>query len=67
MATGHPWLKPLPRRVAVTVFCVGWVSFEIWQQSTIWLVIALGVLGYAIWDFFLSGNYTESDSDQPKR
>lgn len=64
MASGHPWLKPLPRRVAVTVFCVGWVGFEIWQQSTIWLVVAAAVLVYAIWDFFLSGNYAVSDTDK---
>jgi hypothetical protein len=59
--SAHPWLKPLPRRVAVTLFCAGWVAFEIWQQSTFWLIAALGVLAYAIWDFFLSGNYRRTE------
>lgn len=57
----HPWLEPLHRRVLTTLVCVAWVAFELWQDpGGIWLLIGLGVTGYAVWDFFLSGNYRNS-------
>ena len=56
---GHPWFKPLRRRVIITTICAAWVGFEIWQESFIWLLVACGCLGYAVYDFFLSGNYED--------
>lgn len=54
----HPWLEPLPRRVGVTVFIVLWLIFEIWTEpGTLWFWLAIAALAWAIWDFFLSGNY----------
>jgi hypothetical protein len=56
----HPWLRPLHRRVLTTLVCLLWVGFELWQEpGGIWLLIGLAVTGYAVWDFFLSGNYRE--------
>jgi hypothetical protein len=56
--SAHPWLEPLHRRVGITLLCAGWVGFELWQGTgSLWLWLALGALGYALWDFFLSGNY----------
>jgi len=57
----HPWLQPLYRRVLTTIACVLWVGFEIWQEpGSLWFWIALFAAGYALWDFFLSGNYRTS-------
>ena len=56
----HPWLEPLSRRVGVTVFIVLWLGFESWTEpGTLWFWLAVFALGWAIWDFFLSGNYKE--------
>jgi len=57
----HPWLKPLYRRVLTTLVCLAWVGFEAWQEiGGIWFWLAVGATAYALWDFFLSGNYREA-------
>lgn len=57
----HPWLQPLYRRVLTTLVCVFWVGFEAWQEpGSLWFWIVLFAAGYALWDFFLSGNYSRS-------
>jgi len=54
----HPWLEPLHRRVVTTLFCVAWLAFESWfAPGTLWFWLALAATAWAIWDFFLSGNY----------
>ena len=56
----HPWLQPLSRRIGVTIFCAAWLGFESWSEpGSMWFWLALAALGWAIWDFFLSGNYRE--------
>ncbi|MEM9439515.1 MAG: hypothetical protein AAGA73_03630 [Pseudomonadota bacterium] len=58
----HPWLQPIGRRVGVTVFCALWLAFEVWSQAgSMWFWLAAAALAWAIWDFFLSGNYREAD------
>jgi hypothetical protein len=60
----HPWLRPIKRRIGVTVFCVLWLGFESWSEpGSLWFWLAVGVLGWAVWDFFLSGNYGQPDAD----
>ena len=55
---GHPWLRPLHRRVLTALACAVWLGFEIWQgPGSIWFWLALMMTGYALWDFFLSGRY----------
>lgn len=56
----HPWFQPLYRRALTLAFCLAWFGFEIWSGSGFWQVIAAAFSGYAIWDFFLSGNYSTS-------
>lgn len=57
----HPWLRPLYRRVVTTMVCLGWVAIELWWGGDgLWLVLALAALGWAIWDFFLSGTYRDA-------
>ena len=60
MATPHPWLPPLWRRLAVTGFCAAWAAIEILFGEAPWNWVALGATGYAIWSFFLSGDYRPS-------
>jgi hypothetical protein len=57
----HPWLKPLYRRVATTAACALWVGIESWlEPGGLWFWIALVATAYALWDFFLSGNYADA-------
>ncbi len=59
----HPWLEPLARRVGVTAFIVLWLAFEIWTEpGSLWFWLSMAALGWAVWDFFLSGNYRERQS-----
>lgn len=58
---GHPWLEPRGRRVAVTLICALWLIFEsVYEPFSLWFWLALAALVYALWDFFLSGNYSTS-------
>ncbi len=57
-ATPHPWLMPLHRRVFALGLAVAWVAVETWMEpGGLWFWLALGIVVYGIWDFFLSGNY----------
>ena len=57
----HPWLRPRHRRVLVTLVCALWLAFEsVYEPGALWFWLALAALAYALWDFFLSGNYRES-------
>ncbi len=54
----HPWLAPPYRRIGVIVFIGLWIGFESWNEpGSLWFWLALLALGWAVWDFFLSGNY----------
>jgi hypothetical protein len=49
---------PLPRRVAVLGLAVAWLAFEAWfEPSGLWFWLAVGIVVYGVWDFFLSGTY----------
>ena len=55
----HPFYKPLWVRVAIVVSITLWLGFEIWQASAgrgsgLWLALAAGMLGYAVYTFFLT-------------
>jgi hypothetical protein len=61
----HPWLDPLYRRIGVVLFICGWIAFELWTEpGGFWLWMMVAALAWAIWDFFLAGNYPMS-VDQP--
>ncbi|MEZ5932564.1 MAG: hypothetical protein R3F54_11505 [Alphaproteobacteria bacterium] len=58
----HPWLQPVGRRIGVTVFCSLWLGFELWSDpGSMWCWMAAAALGWALWDFFLSGTYSVGD------
>jgi len=51
----HPFYKPLWVRVAMVVSIALWLGFEIWQaNSGLWMAIAAGMLGYAVYTFFIT-------------
>jgi len=61
LMAAHPWLRPLYRRVLTALAAGLWLAFESWvAPGGLWFWLALGFTGYAIWDFFLSGNYREA-------
>lgn len=53
----HVWFRPLSRRIVVTLVCVGWIAFEMFQDGDFWMILAVGATVYAVWSFFLSGHY----------
>ncbi|MGF1477239.1 MAG: DUF3329 domain-containing protein [Geminicoccaceae bacterium] len=57
----HPWFRPLYRRVLVLCLCLIWLALELWSQpDSLWVIAALAVTAWGLWDFFLSGNYRPS-------
>ncbi len=60
----HPWFNPLYRRVLTLAFCVGWLIFELFVGVSVWLVLVGTACAFAVWDFFLSGNYPMDAGDQ---
>lgn len=54
----HPWLRPRHRRVLTTLACALWLAFEsALAPGSLWFWLALAATAWAVWDFFLSGNY----------
>ena len=51
----HPFYQPLWRRVAIVAVIFFWLCFEIYTGSNeIWILLALGMLAYAVYTFFLT-------------
>ena len=59
-----PFYKPLWRRIVITAIVALWVAFEIYQGGGFWLVIAVAMLCYALWIFFLSWPKTPDNPPQ---
>jgi hypothetical protein len=65
----HPFYKPLWVRVAMVVSITLWLGFEIWQAaagkgSGLWLALAAGMLGYAVYTFFITWPGDGSGDDE---
>lgn len=52
----HPFFRPLWRRIAVILVCVGWAVLEFATNAPGWGMIALGFTAYAVWTFILAYN-----------
>lgn len=49
----HPFYKPLWRRVVIVAVVAAWFAFEtFYSRSELWMMLALIMLGYAIYVFF---------------
>ena len=61
----HPFYKPLWVRVAMVVSIALWLGFEIWQRNSgLWMAIAAGMLGYAVYTFFITWPKDGSGDDE---
>ena len=59
----HPFYKPLWRRVATVAAVALWLGFELYQgNSGLWTAIAAGMLGYAIYTFFITWPKDEGEN-----
>jgi hypothetical protein len=57
---GHPFYRPLTRRIIIFVLLLIWAGVEFFSGSTGWMVLFLALSAYVGWGFFLSGQ-----ADQP--
>ena len=47
------WFRPLWRRVAVAVFLVAWLGWEVlWSHDTFWALLVGAALAYSLYNFF---------------
>jgi len=55
----HPWFNPPIRRHLTTLFCAGWVAFELFSRPMqgVWVMIAAAGLAWCVWDLYLAGHY----------
>jgi hypothetical protein len=52
---GHPFYKPLWRRIALVAFTGTWAAVElIYLQSGLFSALFLGLFAYAVWVFLLT-------------
>lgn len=59
----HPFFKPLWRRIAVVVFCLGWAGVELGSNQPFWALLFAALAVYCGWQFFF---VFQPDSDEPK-
>lgn len=51
---GHPFYKPLWRRIVLVAVVAGWAFFEtVIARDATWTVISAGLLAYAVWTFLI--------------
>lgn len=61
---GHPFYRPLTRRIIIFVFLLVWTGVEFFSGSTGWMVLFLALSAYVGWGFFLSGQADEPLEDK---
>jgi hypothetical protein len=62
---GHPFFRPLWRRIAVFAVCVIWAALEFYGGSRNWGVIALAFAGYAAYAYLFNYKPPEGGADRP--
>ena len=55
------FFRPKWRRIAATLFCVGWAILEWVSGNSLWGTFAVGITFYCLWNFF----YQFDESDTP--
>ncbi|MHA6692798.1 hypothetical protein [Devosia sp. A449] len=59
------WFRPLWRRVAVVVFLIIWLGWEVlWNQDSFWSLLVGAALAYSLYNFFYAFP-KETPSDEP--
>lgn len=52
---GHPFYKPLWRRIAIVAFTGTWAMVELlYLKSGLFAALFIGLFGYAVWVFLLT-------------
>lgn len=52
---GHPFYRPLARRIIIFALLVIWAGVEFYAGATGWMMLFLALAAYVGWGFFLSG------------
>ena len=52
---GHPFYRPLARRIIIFALVLIWTGVEFFAGSTGWMLLFLALSAYIGWGFFLSG------------
>lgn len=52
---GHPFYRPLARRIIIFALVLVWTGVEFFTGSIGWMVFFLALSAYIGWGFFLSG------------
>ena len=60
----HPFFRPLWRRIAIVAATGIWSAVEWFHGETLWGTLTLGVVGYAVWTFFIT--YPKQPEQEPK-
>ncbi|WP_421696390.1 DUF3329 domain-containing protein [Aestuariivirga sp.] len=64
----HPFYKPLWVRVSMVVTIVLWLGFELYKgDSGLWIALAAGMLGYAVYTFFITWPKDRPEDDEAPR
>lgn len=51
---GHPFYKPLWRRIAIVAVVALWAAYEVLvSKEPLWIVLSIGMLAYALWTFVI--------------
>ncbi|RUT29285.1 hypothetical protein EMQ25_14255 [Arsenicitalea aurantiaca] len=58
------WFRPLWRRVLVTAICAGWAAFEWSRGEQLWGFLALALVAYAVWNFFITFDKKAAELDK---
>ncbi len=62
--THHPWFKPVWRRWAVVVGCLGWTAFETAWGEPVFATMAFLAFGYSLWTLIM--RYREPEAARPE-
>jgi len=59
------WFRPLWVRILVTLFVAAWTAWEwLWNKDQFWGILTLGMLGWAIYTFFI--NFDKAGGGKPE-
>lgn len=63
---GHPFYRPLARRIIIFGLVVVWTGVEFFAGSTTWMLLFLALSAYVGWGFFLSGQ-ADGKVEEPRK
>lgn len=61
----HPFFRPLWRRIALVVACLGWAGLEFYGGSPNWGMIALAFAAYGAWQYLWLYKPSKDEAPEP--